>query len=117
MTVSLLVLSTPLLWVLYPIAIQYERKGWWYLFLLVALPTYVLDVVLNHTTLALLTWSFPMKRRDKYEWTFSDRLARLQYGNQWNNDLARYLKRVLDPIAPSGLHIIPIERSTFEDVS
>lgn len=108
-----LTLGVPLLWILYPIAIQYERGGWWNICLIVALPAWVLDVILNHTTLALLTYSFPMKRLDKYEWTFSDRLARLQYGNLWKHRIARYLKRVLDPIAPSGLHIVPIERSTF----
>lgn len=99
--------GVPALWVLYPLAIQYERGGWWRLCYIPAVPAGVLDVLLNHTTLAVLTWSFPRLRRDKYEFTFSDRLARLYWDEGWRGHCAVYLKQALDGIAPSGVHIHP----------
>lgn len=55
------VLSIPLLWVLYVIGIQYQRGGWWRVCLVAALPAIVLNVVMNFTVLALITWDWPRK--------------------------------------------------------
>lgn len=62
----------------------------------------VLDIALNYTLLALLTWDFPQSR----EITFSLRLERLAKRNDWRGTLARWLARsLLDPYDPSGKHI------------
>lgn len=92
---------TLLLWILYPIAIQFERRGWWYCVLPVTIFALIVDVIANYTELALLTWDFPRRN----EWTFSQRLSRLRYNEDWRGTVARYLVRVLDAIAPSGKHI------------
>lgn len=86
---------------LYAIGIQYERGGWWRVFYLVAGPALVLDLVLNYTELALMTWDFPRRG----EWTFSTRLERLQYAPGWRGRWCWYVARVLDVIAPSGVHV------------
>ena len=90
-----------LLALLYPIAIQYERGGWWYLVLPITALALIVDVVANFTELAILTWDFPRRN----EWTFSQRLSRLRYNGDWRGTTARYIVRVLDAIAPSGKHI------------
>jgi len=86
---------------LYAIGIQYQRGGLWYAVLPVTLLALVLDVVLNYTELAVLTLDRPLWN----EWTFSTRLARLRWEADWRGDLARYITRGLDAIAPSGKHI------------
>jgi hypothetical protein len=95
------VISIFLLLPLYAIGIQYQRKGLWYATLPVALLALVLDFFLNYTELALLTLDLPRWG----EWTFSTRLARLRWEADWRGDIARYITRVLDAIAPSGKHI------------
>jgi hypothetical protein len=92
---------TLLLWILYPIAIQYERGGWWRLCYLVAIPSLLIDVVANYIELAILTLDFPRWG----EWTFSKRLSRLQYNTDWRGDFARYLVKCLNAIAPNGHHV------------
>ena len=93
----------PALWLLFPLAIQYERGGVWLCVAPVTLLALLLDVVLNYTTLALLTWDFPRWG----EWTFSTRLARLiQFPDEgYQRYWSRYVARCLDAIAPSGQHI------------
>ena len=86
---------------LYAIGIQYQRKGLWYVVLPVTLVALVLDFLLNYTELALFTLDIPQRG----EWTFSTRLSRLRWNSDWRGDVARYLKRGLDAIAPSGVHI------------
>ena len=68
----------------YPLAIQYQVRNWRWLapFTLAVL---LLDGLCNYTDLALLTWDFPRKG----EYTFSQRLVRLQSGNQWQRFVAR----------------------------
>ena len=96
------VLSIPLLWVLYVIGIQYQRGGWWRVCLVAALPGIVLNVVLNFTVLALITWDWPRKG----EWTFSQRLERLIAGTGWRSAAAFFVARyLLDPFDPDGIHI------------
>ena len=86
---------------LYFIGIQYQRGGLWWIVAPVTVLALALDLVLNFTELAVLTLDWPKWG----EWTFSTRLARLRFNDGWRGDLARYVKRILDPIAPSGLHI------------
>ena len=96
---------TLLLWLLYPLAIQYQRGGVWLILAPVAIIAFIVDVLANYTELVLLFGDTP--RRGEY--TFSNRLFRLQTGTGWRGDLARYIVRVLNAIAPSGLHIRPIK--------
>jgi hypothetical protein len=92
---------TLLLWIFYPIAIQYERGGWWRLCYIVAIPVLLIDVVANYTELAAVTWDVPKLG----EWTFSKRLSRLQHNTDWRGDFARYIAPILDKISPSGKHV------------
>ena len=91
-----------LLALLYPFAIQYERRGWWYTVLPITLLAYVVDVIANYTELAVLTWDFPRQ----YEYTFSQRLSRLIHDTGWRGSVARPIALVLNRIAPSGRHIL-----------
>lgn len=86
---------------LYAIGIQVERGGWWRVLWPFTLVALFWDIVLNFTELALLTLDYP----EWGEWTFSKRLSRLRFDYGWRGQVARYLKRCLDAIAPSGLHI------------
>jgi hypothetical protein len=95
------VISVFLLLPLYAVGIQVERGGAWLLLWPITGIALVLDVILNFTELALLTLDLPAWG----EWTFSKRLSRLKAAGGWRGDLARYIKRGLDAIAPSGLHI------------
>jgi hypothetical protein len=61
----------------------------------------VLDVFLNYTVLALLTWDFPRKG----EITFSKRLGRLNDNTDWRGGMARWFASLLDPFDPSGKHV------------
>ena len=94
---------TILLWLLYTPAIQYQRGGLWHILAPFAILAFVVDVLANYTELALLTWDFPRSG----EYTFSNRLYRLQGNEDWRGKPARYIVRVLNAIAPSGLHISP----------
>lgn len=90
-----------LLALLYPIAIQYERGGWWYLLAPVTLLALVIDVIANYTELALLTWDFPRRG----EWTFSKRLRRLSLLPGWRSTAARWCIAYTDFFDPDGYHI------------
>lgn len=86
---------------LYAVGIQYERKGLWYVVLPFTLAALVLDVLLNYTELALLTWDRPLYG----EWTFSTRLRRLRNATGRRGEIAQYAVRVLDAISPTGRHV------------
>lgn len=90
-----------LLALLYPLAIQYERGGWWRALAPVTLFALLVDVVANHTELALLTWDFP----ERGEWTFSQRLKRLNTDPDWRGKLSRAITVYLDYFDPDGWHI------------
>ncbi|MEY2688890.1 MAG: hypothetical protein RL375_3088 [Pseudomonadota bacterium] len=95
-------LALLLLWLLYVVGIQYQRGGWWRFLVLVALPALLLNVILNYTVLALLTWDWPQRG----EWTFSKRLERLVLAPGWRGDVAFYVARhLLDPFDPDGYHV------------
>jgi hypothetical protein len=104
--------------ILYPIAIQYERETWptwvqrltgWKVFPMVlripfgviAFFAWFIDVAANYTELSIAMWELPRWK----EWTFSTRLSRLIREHGWRSDVARFVARILDYIAPSGKHI------------
>lgn len=91
-----------LLALLYPIAIQYERGGWWYLLAPVTLLALLIDVVANYTELALLTWDLPRRG----EWTFSTRCKRLQHDQGWRGRIARLVKDYTNFWDPQRDHIV-----------
>ena len=91
-----------LLFLLYPLAIQYERGGYWKAVLPITFVALVIDVYCNYTELALLTWDWP---RDG-EWTFSMRCKRMKvYEDTWGGKVALFIEPYLDFWAPSGNHI------------
>ncbi|PHM20924.1 MAG: hypothetical protein CK604_00495 [Curvibacter sp. PD_MW3] len=96
-------ISLLILWPLYIIGVQYERGGWWVVLMPITLVALVLDVWLNFTELALLTWDWP---RNEDELTFSNRLKRLVHDGGWRGSFARFVARgMLDPFAPGGRHV------------
>lgn len=84
---------------LYPIAIQVERGGWWNLLAPVTLLALVIDVIANYTELALLTWDWPRAG----EWTFSTRVKRLQYDSGWRGRVGRLVKDYCDFFWPGHI--------------
>lgn len=91
---------TILIAIFYPLAVQYLRGGWWHLLFPVTAPIVILDIIANHTELALLTWDWPRPG----EYTFSQRLARLQHDKDrkfWTEPLIAYL----DYFDPTGKHV------------
>lgn len=98
----------PLVWLplillaVYPLAIQYERGGWWHLLLPVYLAAGLLDVLLNYTVLALYTWDWPRAG----EYTFSKCLSRLIRSKGWRQVVALLLKVYLDAFDPKGVHVL-----------
>lgn len=90
-----------LLALLFPIAIQYERGGWWRLLMPITFFAALLDVAANYTELALLTWDYPRPG----ERMFSKRLERLVFDAGWRGRLARAIAVPLDYFDPSGKHI------------
>lgn len=81
-----------LLALLFPLAVQIKRKGWWYLVAPVTLIAWLIDIIANYTELALYTWDFPCKG----EWTFSQRLNRLVKDTAWRGSHTRPVARVLN---------------------
>jgi len=86
---------------LYPLAVQVERGGWWYVLAPLTIVTLALDVVCNYTELALLTWDFPQKK----EYTFSTRLLRLKHDRGWRGYYCAYVIVFLNYFAPNGKHV------------
>ena len=89
---------TLLLALLYPLAIQIERGGWWRCVAPVTVLALLIDVAANHTELALLLWEWPRRG----EWTFSTRLERLVLTTGWRGRVACGIARVLNWLAPPG---------------
>ena len=92
---------TILLALLYPIAIQVERGGWWRVLAPVTLVALVIDVIANYTELALLTWDWPAPG----EYTFSTRVKRLQYYPGWRGFVARCARWYTNFFDPQGDHV------------
>jgi hypothetical protein len=99
--------GVPALWLLYPIAIQYERakmgQGWgWWLCLMFVVPALVIDVIVNWTSLAVI-----FGRPRWGEWTFSTHLYRICRLEQcWQRTTGWVIALILNLIAPSGMHIL-----------
>jgi hypothetical protein len=89
-----------LLLLLYPIAIQYERGGWWLLVAPVTLVALVIDVIANYTELALI-YGWPRRG----EWTLSKRLWRLSYFTGWRGRLAVWMIFYTGRFDPDGFHV------------
>lgn len=74
----------------------------WVLAAPLVLAAIALDVFLNFTVFALMTWDFPRRG----EWTFSQRLSRLVRQGGARGKVAEWLAyHLLDPFDPSGKHI------------
>lgn len=93
------------LWPLYVFAMAMARahgekrvtKFAWALAIPVVLSAITLDIILNYTLLALLTWDFPRKG----EWTFSQRLSRLNRQDGVRAKVCRWLtETLLNPYDP-----------------
>jgi len=80
---------TILLALLYPLAIQYQRSGYWRILAPLTLFTAIVDVVANYTELAVLTFDFPRTG----ETTFSKRCARLIHQDGWAGSVGRLTQR------------------------
>jgi hypothetical protein len=91
---------TLLLALLYPLAVQYERGGWWRLVAPVTLFTLLIDVIATHSELALIC-GWPRKG----EWTFSTCLLRLRYRGDLVGKLCRGVIDYLNFWAPDGRHV------------
>jgi hypothetical protein len=86
---------------LFPIAIQINRGGWWRIVAPITLLALLIDVLANYTTLALVLWDWPRAG----EYTFSDRLVRLTRQTDWRGDVARDIAVILNRIDPLHNHI------------
>lgn len=91
-----------LLLILYPIAIQYERGGWWRIVIpFFTIPAFIVDVIANYTELSLI-YGLPRKG----EYTFSMRLKRLSYLANWKGDLARWCIDYTNYFDPQNDHVL-----------
>ena len=84
------------------------RGGLWWLLAPVAIIAWPLDVLLNYTVLAAITWDFPRAG----EITFSQRLSRLVKLNDQLGEDARWIARILNQIAPR-VHIQGVPANGF----
>lgn len=85
----------------YPLAIQYERGGWWKLLMPFTLVVAIVDVYLNFTTFALYFRSMPRRK----EITFSQHLERLVFDSGWRGVMARLVARYTNKFDPTPPHI------------
>ena len=92
----------------------------WILAAPIVLTALLLDVMLNYTLFAILTWDFPRMEWRGFnlrvegwfpkvqfpvegEWTFSQRLSRLAKDATWKGSVARWLaEMLLDPYSHDG---------------
>ena len=94
---------TLILWIFFPLFIQYKRGGWWSVLIPFAVVLFVIDVLANYTELIIMTWDRP--RRGEY--TFSNRLYRLQSKAGGMGEFYRWIVGMLNAATPGGLHIQP----------
>jgi hypothetical protein len=86
----------------YPLAIQYERGGWWKLLYPVTALALLVDVWLNWTTFSLYLWSAPGKK----EYTLSQHLERLVSDKGWRGFVARAIAHYTNRFDPTPPHIL-----------
>lgn len=89
---------------LFPLAIQYERGGYWKLLWPLYLTTAILDVTANYTELALITYDWPKAG----EVTFSLRIPRLLLVGGWISSAVYWCARYLNYFSPGHNHISQI---------
>lgn len=96
----------PALFILFAIGIQYQNtklpKPLIYILMVVAMIGAIVDIIANYTTFTLIFMEAPRKG----EFTFSERLYRLQNNTDWRGFLARPICVILNKIAPV-IHIKP----------
>jgi len=98
----LLVVALPLMFLLYVVGIQYQAGGICWVLVPVVLVGWLLDLLLNYTTLAFYTWDRP--RRAEREYTFSQRMPRLIASGGTVGWLCLKLAHALNALAPQ-IHI------------
>lgn len=77
------------------------RKGWATAIIVAELIAAPLDVFLNYTEFALMTWDWPVSANT--EGTLSLRLARLQHNTDWRGTMARPVVAVLNYFLPGHI--------------
>lgn len=92
---------TLILWVFFPLCIQYKRGGWWSVLIPLAALLFIIDLLANYTELVLMTRDWPRPG----EYTFSNRLFRLQTKAGNAGDFYRWIVGMLNAATPGGLHI------------
>ena len=104
-----IIISPILLAILYPIAIQYERGGFWYIVVpFFTLPAFIIDVFMNITLISIIYGEPPFKYNKyigKREITYSDRLERLVNEPHELYHESVIIAKWLSRIAPSKKHI------------
>lgn len=101
-------ISPLLLALLYVPAIQIERGGFWKIFYLVAIPALIIDVIANTFVLSLIYRDLPFQYSEflhRREFTFSDRLERFVLFETRLGKISRFISKLLNRFAPSGVHI------------
>lgn len=100
----LFILSSPLqLALLYPLAIQYERGGLWYIVLPVTIYAFLIDLIAKTFVLSFLFIELPFKHStyfNRREFTFSDSLERYVLNTGWRGKIAVPIAKVLNYFAP-----------------
>ncbi len=99
--IDFILLSPLLLAALYPVAVQYERGGWWRLLFPLYAAAGLCSLVVNFTWFTLLLWELPRKG----EATTSQRCERLVHRADWRGALARGIARYTNYFDPTGPHI------------
>lgn len=89
------------LFALYPLAIQYERGGWWRCLFLLYATAGLLSAYLNYTTFVVYLKDVPKKREN----TFSQRCERLVRDPGWRGVIARLVARYTNYSDPKPPHI------------
>ena len=77
-----------LLALLYPLAIQYQRGGWWRVLMPLTLLTAILDFIVNYTTFSLILLEFPKTG----ERTVSQRCNRLIHQSGYRGFVGRLIQ-------------------------
>lgn len=91
-----------LMYVLFAVGIQFFRGGWYKVLVVVLVPAFVLDLLLNYTLLPLFLW----RRPSPGDHTISQTLGELYSDTGWRGDLAFFIGvKWLDPLDPRGQHV------------
>lgn len=104
-----ILLSPITLAILYPLAIQYERGGFFYIVVpFFTVPALIIDIFMNITFITIIYGELPFKYSTflgRPEITYSDRLERWVDVDNELGDTSRFVAKWLNRIAPSKKHI------------